>query len=150
MEMVVPWDRGTLGKLVSDFWKTDMEPLPDGEEKPLGGEDCLRLAINILMLLSWVPDEVGEEKCVRKAQADRQGGILKTELWEPKFIGRPTFEQRKPSDRGEVDGTYRFNQVRRAHWKRQAHGPAYSLRKVIWVSLYRTRSREDRGLPPES
>ncbi len=146
VEVFTAWDAETLGKLVQNFRAIGggSETFPQSDAEAL-----LRLAVNIVMVLGWVPDEVGEETLVRKAQANRKGEITKTELWEPRFIGRPVFRTPRPATSGTGDGPDRFDEVRRAHWKRQAYGPAHSLRKVIWVSLYRTRSREDRGLPPE-
>jgi hypothetical protein len=142
-----PWEDMTLGRLVTEFRE---------HEKALGsvdiadGESLLRFAVNLIMLLGWVPDEITNEKCVRKAQTNRKGEITKTELWEPRFIGRPQFKKTYPANPDAEGAPSRFDEVRRAHWKRQAHGPGHSLRKVIWVSLYRTKSREDRGLAPES
>jgi hypothetical protein len=112
------------------------------------GAQMLKLTLNIILLLSWAPDEVGEEKLLRKAQTNGRGEVTKTELWSPRFIGRPVFgPTHTPS--GSGNGQQFFDQGRRGHWKRQVHGPGRTGRKVIWVSFYRTRSRVDRGLPED-
>ncbi len=135
----IPFTEETIGDVLAIF-----------AEKGMSGpaDRIFKLAINLIMLLSWTPDEIGEERLMRKAQTNRKGEITRTELWSPRFIGRPVFGPTKPKS-GESNGTQFFDQVRRAHWKRQVCGPSRSERRLKWISLYRTRSREERGLPED-
>ena len=111
----------------------------------------IALALNIVMTMTWLPDEIENETLARKARTNNKGEIVRTELWEPRFIGRQVFKTPKTANPDAVStGITHGVQDRKAHWKRQPFGPKQSKRKTIWISPYRTRSREERGLPPES
>ncbi len=142
---LAPWDDVTLNAMMTDFTATPHQDKEDVSESV----NMMRLAINIVMLLGHAPDEVSESLLLRKPKTNGRGEVVRSGLWSPRFIGRPTFKDRRSAGGGESSGRQGFDQVRKGHWKRHAHGPGRSLRKVIWVSLYRTRSREERGLAPE-
>ncbi len=140
-----PWDSPTLNEMMTAFSATPHE----NREEVTESVNLMRLAINIVMLLGHAPDEVSESVVLRKPKTNGSGEVIRDGLWSPRFIGRPTFKDRRSGGDGESSGRQGFDQVRKGHWRRHAHGPGRGLRKVIWVSLYRTRSREERGLPPE-
>ncbi len=142
------WNNQTLGDMLASFdpqAKASDPELVMSESEAEGGEKMLRLAVNIIMLLGTVPEEVGEETLLRKEKRGKKNEIIQDALWAPRFIGRPLFG--KPKDKpesSEANGVKHYNEVRRAHWKRQPYGPGRAERKIIWVSLYRTRTQEDR------
>jgi hypothetical protein len=141
------WDEATLGRVLESFRATVDEV---GDGSPVGWDSILRFTLNVIMLLGWVPDEVSEERLTRKARTNGKGEITRSELWTPRFIGRPVFRPSRPSNPyPTATGVRRFDEVRGAHWKRQAFGPGRSQRRPQWVSLYRTRSMEERGIKPE-
>ncbi len=136
---------------LSQTWGEFAESLPDSSDTVEGLSRIGDLAINIVMLMGWAPDEIGGESILRKAKTNGKGEIIRTELWSPRFIGRPVLKQPRPANPNPVsNGLTHFEEVRKAHWKRQVYGPGGSLRKLIWVGLYRTRSREERGMAPEN
>jgi hypothetical protein len=146
------WTTQTLGEMLSSFdlkAKASDPALVMSESESEGGEKMLHLAVNIIMLLGTVPEEVEEEKLLRKEKRDKKNAIVQDALWAPRFIGQPFFGKIKPKpESSDPNGVKHYGEVRRAHWKRQPHGPGRSERKIIWVSLYRTRSQEDRAGKP--
>ena len=108
-------------------------------------ERMFNIAMNIILLLGWEPEEISKETLLRKAQTSPKGEVTRTALWSPRFIGRPVFGAARKSS-GISNGRQTFEQVRKAHWKRQVYGPGRTERKLIRVQLYRTKSREERGL----
>ncbi len=139
------WENGTIGSLLAESRARRDASGDDPSE--WYGTNMLPFIINLLLVLGGVPDEVSEEKCVTPAKIGSGGRVKKAAIWQPAFIGQPTFQ---PLDSLQSSGAVESSSdrklpshVRRGHWKRQAHGQGWTQRKLIWVHLYRTGKQEE-------
>ena len=91
------------------------------------------LALNILLLLSSVPFEYAPDLIERKARTEGKRTI--PALIKARWVGDTLLRARKA---GHVQGDLNGHKSpcehwRRAHYVRQAYGPRYSLRRLIWI-----------------
>lgn len=118
--------------------------------------DCMKLVANALLYLSQYPedaeeswqegsprahiekyerqDEKGREKTLSRARNDGFTRIRK--------VGR-LFEESQAAEEGDSPAPH----LRRAHWRRQAHGPKQSLRRLVWIRAVRVLGGTNRDRP---
>jgi hypothetical protein len=99
-----------------------------------------KLTLNILLFLSSLPGNEVEPKPVRKFQMLGKQRF-RSELVPASWIGRQNWKPNQPHSEKEPGSIsdYRLPAHWRAgHWKRQAYGPRFSLRKPIWIEPYST------------
>jgi hypothetical protein len=116
---------------------THTEPLDDIDHEY--NNRMFRLAVNLLLRLSTIPDECPSnqpEPVIRKPRME--GKHMVPGLYPAKFIGSTLIRHTPPAPHkpGEPTGRHLEPHWRAGHWKRQVHGPRNTLRKLIWIGIY--------------
>src|SRR4029077_1910991 len=100
--------------------------------------------LNLLLFLSGVPAEYKREEILRKAKTI--GKNLRPALSQARFIGDYMIRARAEGRiKGELTGKTKAAHWVRPHWRRQPHGKARALRKLIWIVPYHTGSDDEKA-----
>jgi hypothetical protein len=118
--------------------------------------ECVRLAANALLYVSQYPEDMVtdfqdgfprayREKIARSTGVARDKTISRARSQGYTIIKRvgQIFEQGEAMSQGDSPSPH----LRRAHWRRQAHGPGGTLRKVIWIRAARVLGGSQRERP---
>lgn len=105
--------------------------------------EVMRFCYNALLYLGAVPLEY-EPKVIRPAKEKK--GRMQKEVLQARFLGQELYRPVvRPSDQKAHEPTGRKLDAhwRCGSWRRQACGPGWSQRKLIWVAPYRTHGPEE-------
>jgi hypothetical protein len=118
--------------------------------------ESLKLAANALLYVSQYPEDLVDdyqdgfpagfrEKIERSDGKTRERTLSKARSAGYTLIKRvgKVFERAESAETGESPSPH----LRRAHWRRQAHGPRGSLRKLIWIRAVRVLGGTHRDRP---
>ena len=118
--------------------------------------ECVRIAANALLYVSQYPEDMASdyqdgfpagfrEKIERSDGKTRERTLSKARSAGYTLIKRvgQVFERAESAEGGETPSPH----LRRAHWRRQAHGPRGSLRKLIWIRAVRVLGGTHRERP---
>ncbi|MGA8658869.1 MAG: hypothetical protein WB586_22275 [Chthoniobacterales bacterium] len=97
--------------------------------------DKLWLLAITLLLIMVSGENLVERGRLEKTRKPKSDEGKPTEFWSPNFLGR--LYQSATSDESETGALTQRPHWRRGYIRSQPHGPRQSLRKIIWVSLYR-------------
>jgi hypothetical protein len=138
-----PFDAPSIGKLIEEVSKHPLRAgLKSDELDHILTNRMLVLAFKILLLLSEfeiIPDPL-ESDVIRKPSMD--GDRQLTGLYRAKFVAQSVFKltESGAKAKGIISHTGRTIMPHWvcAHPQRIAYGPKHSLRKLVWIAMYRT------------
>ena len=146
-----PTDATTIKKVMSYMHGSHplISPLKSDELDSEFTTKMVALAIKILLFLSSyniVPD-VPDSDLIRKPKMEGDRQI--TGLYHAKFVGQSAIKlsesgakARGISETGRSVAPHWVS----GHWQRICHGPKRSLRKLVWIGIYRTGKDNGNGL----
>lgn len=95
------------------------------------------LALNLMMYLMARPEDIKENQLIRRG---RQKGKRRTDdLWSPRTVGvgyKIRYIRADGTPHTNNGGTPMVSGWRAGHWKEQAYGPKYSLRREQLIDAY--------------
>ncbi len=119
--------------------------------------DCVKLATNALLYISHYPEDVeqgwqdGTPKGFQEKFARSTGKVRERTLSKAQNAGytilRHVGRQFGQGESTGQDGASPTPHLRRAHWRRQAYGPAGSLRKLMWIRAVKVLGGAQRARP---
>lgn len=117
----------------TNILNNDAKPLTIVEESELNS--MAPFLINLLMLLTAKPEYVSNGGLVRKGKI--KGKHKLDDLWSPHIVGNG-YKLKHTTSEPTHTGKQMPSQWRAGHWKEQAYGPKYTLRKDLWIEPYGT------------
>ena len=118
--------------------------------------ECVRLATNAMLYVSQYPEDMVDdyqngfpagfkEKYGRSDGKTRERTLSKARSAGFTLIKRvgQVFERAEAAEHGDSPAPH----LRRAHWRRQVHGPNGSLRKLVWIRAARVQGGAQRERP---
>ncbi len=110
--------------------------LPDepGDEERVFWEGVWSVVAQMLLMMTMRPDWTTPEFQERKEKV-KHGKVIRDALWQPNIYGAQYQVQREGSSHADGSGTgtgKRFH-WRRGHWRNQAHGEGWALRRFVWL-----------------
>lgn len=133
-----PWQNGKLTNILDyQFDDSNSFSTIETDDERLFLRRIEAFTFNLLLFLSGIPAEYKREEIVRKAKTI--GKNLRPALAQAKFIGDYMVRAKALGRvKGELTGQTKAAHWVRPHWRRQPHGPARTLRKLIWILPYHT------------
>jgi hypothetical protein len=127
----VPSDFSDYKGFSDDPSQYDNETLPTVEQEKVMVAAMNALTLQILLAITARPELVESGECVRKERTKH--GRTKLALWSPNIIGK-SYVSGKACGNYTLDGGDGYRpHWRRGHFRKQHHGKANSLTKVIWL-----------------
>jgi hypothetical protein len=98
-----------------------------------------RFLFNVLLFLGSLPEEYEPDQVLRPGREKK--GRFRPELRAARFLGKEAYRPaRRPEGKADHEPTGRklLAHWKAGCWKRVAHGPGMSLRRLQWIQPYRT------------
>lgn len=118
--------------------------------------DCVRMVANALLYLNQYPEDIADSyqagfpKAFREKIERSDGKTKDRTLSRARSAGFTVikqvggiFERTEAMEQGDSPSPH----LRRAHWRRQVHGPQNSLRKLIWIRVVKVLGGAVRDRP---